>query len=40
MIKEGTFKVDCNDAFSYAHPIFWAPFTTIDDDGGAKAAIN
>jgi hypothetical protein len=40
MINEGTFKVDGNDAFRYAHPTFWAPFATIDDDGGAKAAIN
>ena len=23
-------------AFSYAHPIFWAPFTLIGDGGGAR----
>ena len=39
MIIDGTFKVDGKDAFSYAHPIFWAPFTIIGD-GGGKAAIN
>ncbi len=22
--------------FSYAHPIFWAPFTLIGDGGGAR----
>jgi CHAT domain-containing protein len=26
--------------FSYAHPIFWAPFTIVGDGGGAKVAIN
>jgi CHAT domain-containing protein len=25
------------DLFSYAHPIFWAPFTIVGDGGGAKA---
>jgi CHAT domain-containing protein len=24
--------------FSYAHPIFWAPFTLVGDDGGADTA--
>ena len=24
--------------FSYAHPIFWAPFTLIGDGGGRKPA--
>jgi CHAT domain-containing protein len=23
--------------FSYAHPIFWAPFTVVGDGGGAGA---
>ena len=23
--------------FSYAHPIFWAPFTLVGDGGGAKS---
>ena len=25
-----------NSVFSYAHPIFWAPFTIVGDGGGAK----
>ena len=24
--------------FSYAHPIFWAPFSLIGDGGGGKPA--
>ncbi len=24
--------------FSYAHPIFWAPFSLIGDGGGARPA--
>ena len=24
--------------FSYAHPIFWAPFSLVGDGGGAKPA--
>jgi len=24
--------------FSYAHPIFWAPFTLVGDGGGDEAA--
>jgi CHAT domain-containing protein len=26
--------------FSYAHPIFWAPFSLVGDGGGGKPAIN
>jgi CHAT domain-containing protein/tetratricopeptide (TPR) repeat protein len=40
MIDEGVFKVEGKVAFSYAHPIFWAPFTIVGDGGGAKAATN
>jgi CHAT domain-containing protein len=25
--------------FSYAHPIFWAPFSLVGDGGGARAGI-
>ena len=37
LIDRGEF-VDANTGkvvFSYAHPIFWAPFTLIGDGGGA-----
>jgi CHAT domain-containing protein len=38
MIKQGVQK-DQNGkpVFSYAHPIFWAPFTIVGDGSGAKA---
>jgi CHAT domain-containing protein len=26
--------------FSYAHPIFWAPFSLVGDPGRGSAAIN
>ena len=38
MIDKGAFKLAGKDAFSYAHPIFWAPFTIVGDGGGAQAA--
>ncbi|MEE8392746.1 MAG: CHAT domain-containing protein, partial [Rhodospirillales bacterium] len=39
LIDEAGFKdADGNTAFSYAHPIFWAPFTVVGDGGGARAA--
>jgi CHAT domain-containing protein len=37
LIDTETFKQDGKDMFSYAHPIFWAPFTIIGDGGGAVA---
>ena len=40
MIDKGVYIVDGKAAFSYAHPIFWAPFTLVGDGGGTKAAIN
>jgi len=36
MIDEGVFKLNGEDAFSYAHPIFWAPFTLVGDGGGKR----
>ncbi|HLJ19168.1 MAG TPA: CHAT domain-containing tetratricopeptide repeat protein, partial [Stellaceae bacterium] len=30
------FSVDGKPVFSYAHPIFWAPFAVIGDGGGSK----
>ena len=37
MIDKGVYIVDGKAAFSYAHPIFWAPFTLVGDGGGTKA---
>jgi CHAT domain-containing protein len=38
MIDEGTQKnQNGKPLFSYAHPIFWAPFTIVGDGGGAKS---
>ena len=37
LIDNGTGKVGGKAAFSYAHPIFWAPFTLVGDGGGAKS---
>jgi len=38
MIDEAGFKdARGRTAFSYAHPIFWAPFTVVGDGGGAPA---
>ena len=34
-IDKGGFAIDGKTAFSYAHPIFWAPFTLVGDGGGA-----
>lgn len=39
-IDQGGFEIDGNLAFSYAHPIFWAPFTIVGDGGGARTATN
>ena len=37
MIDEAGFKDTQGRAvFSYAHPIFWAPFSLIGDGGGAS----
>jgi CHAT domain-containing protein len=33
MIDEGVFELNGEDAFSYAHPIFWAPFALVGDGG-------
>ena len=35
-IDKGTFQINGKAAYSYAHPIFWAPFTIIGDGGRAK----
>ncbi len=35
-IDEGRYEIDGKTAFSYAHPIFWAPFTIIGDGGGLR----
>lgn len=40
LIDELGFEIDGKLAFSYAHPIFWAPFTLVGDGGGARAATN
>jgi len=40
LIDQGSF-VDTKSGkpvFSYAHPIFWAPFTLIGDGGGEASA--
>jgi hypothetical protein len=36
MIDDGVFvdEVSGKAVFSYAHPIFWAPFTLVGDGGG------
>jgi CHAT domain-containing protein len=37
MIDQGTQKdVQGKSIFSYAHPIFWAPFTIVGDGGGER----
>lgn len=36
LIDRGTGKVGSKAAFSYAHPIFWAPFTLVGDGGSSK----
>ena len=33
LIDKGAVKLDDKLAFSYAHPIFWAPFTLVGDGG-------
>jgi CHAT domain-containing protein len=35
-IMKGGYMQDGKLAFSYAHPIFWAPFTIVGDGGGTK----
>jgi CHAT domain-containing protein len=35
IINEGTADIQGKEAFSYAHPIFWAPFTIVGDGGGS-----
>ena len=40
LISSGSFKDEKRKMlFSYAHPIFWAPFTLVGD-GGATVRIN
>ena len=36
----GPADADGKILFSYAHPLFWAPFSLIGDGGGGKHAIN
>ena len=38
MIDGGVYADEASGkaAFSYAHPIFWAPFTLVGDGGGAR----
>ena len=38
MIDSGVYTDDASgkDLFSYAHPIFWAPFTLVGDGGDAR----
>ena len=37
MIAKGAFKNgDGTPVFSYAHPLFWAPFTIVGDGGGGR----
>ncbi len=38
MIDGGVYADEASGktVFSYAHPIFWAPFTLIGDGGGAR----
>ena len=38
MIDKGTAGTGGETAFSYAHPIFWAPFSLVGDGGGGKPA--
>ena len=33
LIDEGGFEADGQTVFSYAHPIFWAPFMIVGDGG-------
>ena len=33
LIDEGGFEADGQSVFSYAHPIFWAPFMIVGDGG-------
>lgn len=33
LVQQATFTHDGKELFSYAHPIFWAPFTLIGDGG-------
>lgn len=40
MIDQGAFQIDGKMAFSYAHPIFWAPFTIVGDGGGTNVRVN
>ena len=37
-IESGRYVVEGRATFSYAHPIFWAPFTIMGDGGGLRAA--
>lgn len=39
-IENGVFSVGGTPAFSFAHPIFWAPFSLIGDSGSDRVALN
>ena len=40
LISEGGHRDDDGSIrFSYAHPIFWAPFVIVGDGGQAKAGV-
>ncbi len=41
LIDEAGFQdSDGNPLFSYAHPIFWAPFTIVGDGGSSATAVS
>jgi CHAT domain-containing protein/tetratricopeptide (TPR) repeat protein len=39
-LKYGGYRQAGEMVFSFAHPIFWAPFTIVGDGGGNNASIN
>ena len=38
LVDEGGYEAEGRLVFSYAHPIFWAPFILVGDGGGASAS--
>ncbi len=38
-VRQGGYRSGGKRAFSYAHPIFWAPFTIVGDGGGAQIGL-